>query len=56
MSSSTQTAAEAARSFRMAMRLKDTDRLAHELALHQHFDRFVPQHEGRGTCALPHRR
>ena len=35
-------AAAAARSFRLATRLRDADRLAHELALHNHFDRFWP--------------
>lgn len=54
--SANQAAADAARSFRMAMRLRESDPLVHQLALHEHFERFVPQREGRGTCALPERR
>jgi hypothetical protein len=37
------------------MRLRDQDPLAHELALLQHFERFVPPRNPHGTCALPAR-
>ena len=52
-STSTQYAAEAARSFRLATRLRDVDPLAYELSLHQHFERFVPPPARHRTCALP---
>lgn len=47
-----QDAGEAARSFRLAMRLRSSDPLAHSLALHQHFDRFVPPPALARTCAV----
>lgn len=53
--SSTQQAADAARSFRLAMRLRDRDPLAHEWALLEHFERFVRPRNPRGTCAPPAR-
>lgn len=47
-----QAAGDAARSFRLAMRLRESDPLAHSLALHQHFDRFVPPPAQARTCAV----
>lgn len=54
--SSTETAAEAARSFRLAARLRESDSLAYELALCRHFDQYVPAPERQRTCSLPERR
>lgn len=50
---STKHAADAARSFRLATRVRDVDPLAYDLALHQHFDQFVLRSERNRTCALP---
>lgn len=47
-----QNAGEAARSFRLAMRLRGSDPLSHSLALHQHFDRFVPPRPQARVCAV----
>lgn len=53
--SSSKQAAEAARSFRLATRVREVDPLAYDLALHQHFDQFVLRPERHRTCALPGR-
>lgn len=52
---SSKQAADAARSFRLATRVRDFDPLAYDLALHQHFDQFVLRPERNHACAWPGR-
>lgn len=54
--SSRQNAAEAARSFRLAARLRESDPLAYDLALYRHFGEYVPVPDRQRTCSLPDQR